>query len=139
MHINTVLDSAIRPAEHEYWKKCCVLSGALDTKKVDLRMNLLYFLMFDSSPGYSVVCLVEIKLLAICHLRMYANYSEQAFICFFEYMIGHMIVEIRPEPLGHESLSVNLVEKVTHPIRRIGDTSMPCLTTESIEIASFHQ
>ena len=43
---------------------------------------------------------------------MFAENAQEAFVGTFEDVIGHVIVEIGPEALGDEALTIDLVEEV---------------------------
>ena len=70
---------------------------------------------------------------------MFAENAQKAFVGVFEDVIGHVIVEIGPEALGDEALTIDLVEEIADAIRGIGSTAMPGLAAEEVEVSRLHE
>ena len=76
--------------------------------------------------------------LSIGHFGVFAENAQEAFVGTFEDVIWHVIVEVGPESLGDETLSIDLVEEVADAIRCIGGAAMPGLAAEKVEVTRFH-
>ena len=70
---------------------------------------------------------------------MFSENAEEAFIGAFEDVIGHVIVEIGPESLGDETLTIDLVEEVADAVGFIGGAAVPGLAAEEVEVSRFHE
>jgi hypothetical protein len=77
--------------------------------------------------------------LSIGHFGVFPENAQKAFVGVFEDVIGHVIVEIGPESLGDEALTIDLVKEVADAIRCIGDTAMPGLAAEEVEVSRLHE
>ena len=69
---------------------------------------------------------------------MFSENAEEAFVGVFEDIIGHVIVEIGPESLGDETLTIDLVEEVADAVGFIGGAAVPGLAAEEVEVSRFH-
>lgn len=76
--------------------------------------------------------------LPISHFGMFSENAKEAFVCAFEDVIGHVIVEIGPESLGDKTLSIDLVEEIAEAVGGVGGTAMPGLAAEEVEVSRFH-
>ena len=70
---------------------------------------------------------------------MFSENAEEALVGAFEDVIGHVIVEIGPESLGDETLTIDLVKEVADAVGFIGRTAMPGLAAEEVEVTRFHE
>ena len=77
--------------------------------------------------------------LSISHFGVFSENAEEAFVCAFEDVIGHVIVEIGPESLGDETLTIDLVKEVADAVGCIGSTAVPGLAAEEVEVSRFHE
>ena len=55
-----------------------------------------------------------------------------------EDVIWHVIIEVGPESLGDETLTIDLVKEVADAVGCIGDAAMPGLAAEEVEVSRFH-
>ena len=69
---------------------------------------------------------------------MFPENAQEAFVCALEDVIGHVIIEVGPESLGDETLSIDLVKEVADAIRCIGGAAVPGLAAEEVEVTRFH-
>ena len=69
---------------------------------------------------------------------MFSENAEEAFVGAFEDVIWHVIVEIGPESLGDETLTIDLVKEVADAVGCIGGAAVPGLAAEEVEITRFH-
>ncbi len=76
--------------------------------------------------------------LPISHFGVFSENAEEAFVGAFEDVIGHVVVEIGPESLGDETLTIDLVEEVADAVGFIGGAAVPGLAAEEVEISRFH-
>ena len=76
--------------------------------------------------------------LPISHFGVFSENAQEAFVCAFEDVIGHVIVEIGPESLGDETLTIDLVKEVAEAIGCVEGAAMPGLTAEEVEVSRFH-
>ena len=76
--------------------------------------------------------------LPISHFGVFSENAEEAFVGVFEDVIGHVIVEIGPESLGDETLTIDLVKEVAEAIGCVEGAAMPGLTAEEVEVSRFH-
>lgn len=76
--------------------------------------------------------------LPISHFGVFPENAEEAFVGAFEDVIGHVIIEVGPESLGNETLTIDLVKEVADAIRCIGGAAMPGLAAEKVEVTRFH-
>ena len=70
---------------------------------------------------------------------MFSKNAEEAFVCAFEDVIGHVIVEIGPESLGDETLTIDLVKEIADAVGCIGGAAVPGLAAEEVEVTRFHE
>ena len=77
--------------------------------------------------------------LSIGHFGVFPENAQKAFVGVFEDVIGHVIVEIGPESLGDETLTIDLMKEVADAIRCIGGTAMPGLAAEEVEVSRLHE
>ena len=77
--------------------------------------------------------------LSIGHFGVFSEHAEEAFVGAFEDVIGHVIVEIGPESLGDETLTIDLMEEVADAVGGVGGAAMPGLAAEEVEVARFHE
>ena len=76
--------------------------------------------------------------LPIGHFGVFSENAEEAFVGAFEDVIWHVIVEIGPESLGDETLTIDLVKEVADAVGCIGGAAVPGLAAEEVEVSRFH-
>ena len=76
--------------------------------------------------------------LPISHFGVFSENAQEAFVCAFEDVIGHVIVEIGPESLGDETLTIDLVKEVADTVGCIGGAAVPGLAADEVEVTRFH-
>ena len=108
----------------------------------DLRLIRICFCVFELAIA-SCTSLVPFVIginrgLSISHFGVFSENAEEAFVCAFEDVIWHVIVEIGPKSLGDETLAIDLVEEIADAVGCVGGAAVPGLAAEEVEVSRFH-